>query len=108
MVWHRDNRSKDDIMRIPADSPAWQFVEEKYPQMQDARSVWLELGIDGLNPYGHNSASHSIWPVTLTLLNLNPILATHKGHIQLSMIVPGKNASFYYFIWVWFNVLVIF
>lgn len=89
MIWHRDNRSEDDVMRIPADSPAWKAMEAKYDKMKDARSVMLQISTDGINPAGLNSASHSIWPITCTLLNLNPKLAMHKGHILLSTIIPG-------------------
>lgn len=89
MIWHHDNRSHDDVMRIPADTPAWKAMEEKYEKMKDARSVMLQVSTDGINPAGVNSASHSLWPITLTILNLNPQLAMHKGHILLSTIVPG-------------------
>lgn len=91
MIWHRDNRSKDDVMRIPADSPAWKSMEAKYDKMKDARSVMLQISTDGINPAGINSVSHSLWPITMTLLNLNPQLAMHKGHIILSTIVPGYH-----------------
>lgn len=76
-------------MRIPADTPAWKAMEEMYDEMKDARSVMMQISTDGINPAGLNSASHSLWPITITQLNLNPKLAMHKGHILLSTIVPG-------------------
>ena len=34
MSWHATGRSTDGIMRIPADSAAWQLIEEKWPDFK--------------------------------------------------------------------------
>ena len=80
-------------MRIADDSPTWKAIEDMYDEMKDARSVMLQVSIDGINPAGLNSASHSLWPITCTILNLNPKFAMHKGHILLSTIVPGLTSN---------------
>jgi hypothetical protein len=85
--------SDDGIMRVPADSRAWQTILEN-PKfsciVEEPRNVWLGCAMDGVNPYSNNSASHCTWPIMLVLYNLPPWLAIQKRHIMLSAIVPGK------------------
>jgi hypothetical protein len=66
-------------------------LEELYPFLkQDCRNVVFGLATDGFNPFGHNSASHSTWPVVLILYNMPPEMAIKSQNLMLSMIVPGK------------------
>lgn len=91
MTWHRETRSSDGIMRVPADSPAWKHIEENFPSFQnEARHIRLGLAMDGVNPFGLRSSSWSTWPVCLVNYNLPPWMAIKKGHLLLSLIVPGK------------------
>jgi hypothetical protein len=91
MTHHYDHKSEDGTMRIPADSWAWKSMLRKYKGL-DTRygNVFLGLATDGVNPYGHNATSYSIWPVLLTNLNLPPWLAIKATHMILSCIIPGK------------------
>lgn len=92
MAWHHDNRSTDGIFRVPADSPAWKHIEDMYPTFKDEpRNLRLGLAMDGVNPFGLRSSSWSTWPVCLVNYNLPPWLAIKKGHLLLSLIVPGKH-----------------
>ena len=78
-------------MQVPADSPAWKHIEEKWPTFkEEPRSIRLGLAMDGVNPFGLQSLSWSTWPVCLVNYNLPPWLAIKKGHLLLSLIVPGK------------------
>jgi hypothetical protein len=92
MTHHYDHKSEDGTMRIPADSWAWKSMLRKYKGL-DTRygNVFLGLATDGVNPYGHNATSYSIWPVLLTNLNLPPWLATKATHMILSCIIPGDT-----------------
>ena len=64
MTWHHKNRSSDDVLRVPADFPAWKHIEETYSAFKDEpRNLQLDLAMDGVNPFGLQSASWSTWPV---------------------------------------------
>ena len=43
-----------------------------------------------MNPFGSRSLCYSIWPIVLVNYNLPPHLAMKKGHVMLSLLVPGK------------------
>ena len=91
MTWHATTRSTDEVMRVPADSPTWRHIEEKWPLFrEDPRNLRLGLAMDGVNPFGLRSSSWSTWPVCLVNYNLPPWLAIKKGHLLLSLIVPRK------------------
>ena len=53
----------------------------------------LSLGIctDGLNPFAHEKVSYSMWPITLTLLNLPRRVRMLFGSLMLVGIIPGKS-----------------
>ena len=61
MRWHEEGRTKDGIMRHPADSLAWQSFDEQHPKFaEDSRNVRLGLASDGFNPFRTMSISYSI------------------------------------------------
>lgn len=77
-------------MRYAHDSPAWKHVNEQWPDFNaDPRSVRLGLAMDGINPYKLMRSKHSTWPVLLFNYNIPPWLAIKKGHVILSIIIPG-------------------
>jgi hypothetical protein len=91
MQWAGNNRSSDGWLRYPQDGTAWKRLEELCPFLKmDSRNVVFGLATDGFNPFGHNSASHSTWPVVLILYNMPPEMAIKSQNLMLSMIVPGK------------------
>ena len=92
MTWHRKSRSTDETMRVPSDSPAWKHIEEKWTQFNsEPQNIRLGLAMDGVNPFGLRSSSWSTWPVVLVNYNIPPWLAIKKGHLLLSLVVPGKH-----------------
>lgn len=91
MSWHQTTRSTDNIMCVPADSPAWKHIEEKWSDFaDDPRNIRFGLAMDGVNPFGLKSSTWSTWPVCLVNYNLPPCLAIKKGHLLLALIVLGK------------------
>lgn len=91
MTWYKKQRSDDGVMRMPSDSEAWLWAEEHWAKLnEEERSVFLAVALDGVNPYGHNSASHSTWPILIIVYNLPTNLAIKKSHIILNTIVPGN------------------
>jgi hypothetical protein len=88
-----ENKSQDGQMRGPADSQVWKEVlnADWSCMSKDHRNVWLELAMDGLHPFGHNTISHSTWPILLVVYNLEPWRAIHRQHIILNAIIRGKE-----------------
>ncbi|MCO5578738.1 hypothetical protein L7F22_032583 [Adiantum nelumboides] len=92
MSWHVNNKSIDGMMRVPADSPAWKHIEIKWPWFErEPRHFRLGLGTDGVNPFGLRSTKWSTWPVVLVNYNIPPWLSIKKGHLILSLLIPGKR-----------------
>ncbi|XP_057249977.1 uncharacterized protein LOC104893596 [Beta vulgaris subsp. vulgaris] len=66
LTWHHNGRTKDGLMRHPADSPQWRFIDETFPDFKkDERNLRLALSTDGMNPFGSLSSTYSTWPVIL-------------------------------------------
>lgn len=93
MQWAGSHRSEGDWIRYPQDGMAWKRLETLCPFIkQDPRNVVLGIATDGFNPFGHNSASHSTWPLLLVIYNLPPELAIKAQNILLALIIPGKSS----------------
>ncbi|KAL3680218.1 hypothetical protein R1sor_023174 [Riccia sorocarpa] len=79
-------------MMTVGDSPAMHHVEATYERMRDnPRTIRLGLANDGFSPVGLSRKSYSIWPVMVINYNIPPWLATKKGHMILSLIIPGPK-----------------
>lgn len=93
MRWHQEGRTRDGVMRHPADSPAWKTFDFEHPEFSsDPRNVRLGLASDGFNPFRSMSTSHSTWPVILIPYNLPPWLCMKQPNFILSLLIPGPNA----------------
>ncbi|GLT69206.1 hypothetical protein SLA2020_413750 [Shorea laevis] len=93
MKWHAQGRTKDGVLRHPADGEAWKAFDSRYPDFaSDPRNVRLGLASDGFNPFGNMSTSHSIWPVMLVPYNLPPWMCMKQPYFMLSLIIPGPNS----------------
>ena len=83
-----DYRSPDDIMHGSANGRAWKELDEKYKFFgNDLRHIRLGIAMDDFNPFSHNSASHSTWPIVLVNYNLPLWMIIRKEHMILSIIV---------------------
>ncbi|XP_040369498.1 uncharacterized protein LOC112186204 [Rosa chinensis] len=92
MVWHSEERPDDEVLRHPADSPAWKHLDTMYPNFaSDPRNVRLGLASDGFNPFGMMSLSHSTWPVVMSVYNLPPWLCMKQPYLMLSLLIPGPK-----------------
>jgi len=93
MKWHAQGRTKDGVLRHPADGEAWKAFDSHYPDFaSDPRNVRLGLASDGFNPFGIMSSSHSTWPVMLVPYNLPPWMCMKQPYFMLSLIIPGPSA----------------
>ena len=71
--WNSDQRKKGDgKLRHPADARQWKEFDDKYYLEfgNDSRNVRFALSMDGMNPFGERSSTHSTWPVILTMYDL--------------------------------------
>ncbi|KAL6219265.1 hypothetical protein ACLB2K_012471 [Fragaria x ananassa] len=92
MSWHSKIRTKDGVLRHPADSPAWAHLDEKYPNFgNECRNVRLGLASDGFNPFGMSRTIHSTWPVVMSVYNLPPWLCMKQLYLFLSLLIPGPK-----------------
>ena len=73
MDFHTKNRSQDDVLRMPADGSALNYIEEKWPIFkEEPRNVRLSLATDGVNPFGELRSTYSVLPVFVINNNLPP------------------------------------
>jgi hypothetical protein len=102
MRWHANNESEDQVMRGPADSGQWKFANNRWRFLkEEPRHVRLGMAMDGVNPYGNNSSSHSTWPIVLVNYNLPPWMSIKAVHIMLCAIVPGTNSKCFIIVSFW-------
>ena len=93
MRWHKEERVHDGKMRHPADSLAWQHVDDEYKNFaSDPRNVRLGLAADGFNPFGMLNVSYTTWPVILIPYNLPPWLCLKQPYWMMSMLIPGPKS----------------
>ena len=66
MSWHHEGRTKDGLMRHPADSPVWKSFDAKHTEFnKEPRNIRFGLATDGFNPFRNMNLSYSIWPIVL-------------------------------------------
>ena len=92
MSWHAKNQSIDNTMCVHVESSAWKHIDSKWPMFErEPRHLRLGLGIDGVNPFGLHSTKWSTWPIVLVNYNIPPWMSIKKGHLVLSLLIPGKR-----------------
>jgi len=90
--WHEEGHNKDGMLRHPADCAQWRHFDNTYGWFgDDPRNIRFALSMDGMNPYGNMSTSHSTWPVLLSIMNLPPWLCNKRKYIMLSTLVSGPK-----------------
>ena len=80
----------DDYIRCPADGIQWWVIDFKHKSFADEpRNLWFALSIDGMNPFGNMSSSHSVWPMLLTIYNLSPWVCNKRRYMMMSVLISG-------------------
>jgi hypothetical protein len=93
MRWHAEGRTKDGVLRHPADRQAWKSFDNLHPDFSsDSRNIRLGLILDEFNPFGNMSTSHSTWPVMLVLYNLLPWMCMKQSSFILSLVISGPKS----------------
>lgn len=68
---HMQQVMTDTIMSDLHQSPAWiSKYDNNGPFQGDPHGISLALCTDGMNPFSEHSTTYSMWPITLTILNL--------------------------------------
>lgn len=100
MVWHSTHRSDPNveprIMSLMVDSPLNAFVEERWPEFcMDPRHVGRGIGSDGVSPYALTGKArpYFVWLVVIVNYNLPPWKSMKKGHLMLTLIIPGPTQA---------------
>ena len=93
LCWHKERRKdNDNYLRHPADSTQWRNFNAMYGQFaNDSRNIRFALSIDGMNPFGNMSSSHSVWPVLLSIYNLPPWLCNKRKYIMMPLLISGPH-----------------
>ena len=93
MRWRDEGRTKDGLLRCPADGEAWKDLDARYPKFaEDSRNARLGVGSNGFNPFRLMSAKHSTWLVMLIPYNLPPWICMKQRSLILSMIIHGPSS----------------
>ncbi|XP_062230316.1 uncharacterized protein LOC133928041 [Phragmites australis] len=91
--WHDKGRTKDGLLRHPADSPLWKDFDHKYPEFAaDSRNIRLAFATDGFNPFRSMNVSYSVWPGILIPYNFPPFMCMKQPNFILSLLIPGRRA----------------
>ncbi|RLM66393.1 transposon protein, putative, CACTA, En/Spm sub-class [Panicum miliaceum] len=90
--WHKEGRTNDDYVRHPTDSTQWRVIDFRYGVFSnDPRNLRFARSTDGMNPFGHMSSSHSVWPVLLSIYNLPPWLCNKRKYMIMSVLISGPH-----------------
>ena len=93
MTWHSHGRTKDGLMRHPADSPAWKHFDGQHKWFsKDPRNIRFALATDGFNPFKNMNLAYNIWPIVLIPYNLPPWICMKQSNFLLNVIVPGRKS----------------
>jgi hypothetical protein len=93
MRWYADGRTKDGVLRHPADCQAWHSFDNLHSEFSsDSKNVRLGLCLDEFNPFGNMSTSHSTWPIMIIPYNLPPWMCMKQTSFILFLIIPGLKS----------------
>ncbi|KAM0851800.1 hypothetical protein ACQ4PT_052189 [Festuca glaucescens] len=91
-MWHDEGRTRDGLLRHPADSPAWKHFDSSHPKFSaDTHNIRLIVATDGFNPFRSMNCSYRIWPVAIPV-NLPPWLCMKQPNFMLSLLIPGPKS----------------
>ena len=92
LSWHKEGCKIDDYQRHPADAIQWRDIDSKYNFFSDEpRNIRFALSTDGMNPFGHMSSSHSVWPVLLSIYNIPPWLCNKRKYMMMPTLISSPH-----------------
>jgi hypothetical protein len=91
MKWHHDNLKKDGYVKHVADSKTWVHINSTWPAFaQEPCNLKLRIALDGVNLFGNQLSTWSMWPVFILNYNFPPWLTTSKFFFMLALLILGK------------------
>ena len=57
------------------------------------RNIRLGLASDGFNPFVHQSATYSMWPVLVIPYNMPPNVCTKESNYMMALLISGPKKS---------------
>jgi hypothetical protein len=90
LQWHTREHKKDAMLHHPADGIQLRNFHQKHKDFAaEVRNIRFGLSIDGMNPFGRTSSSHSIWHVTLCIYNLLSWLCMKRKFVMMPLLISG-------------------
>lgn len=91
--WHANRKKEGSNVDCVPDSKAWKHIESLDANFTaEHRNIRMGMALDGVNPFGNQSLSHSTWPVLLVNYNLPAWLVMKPFFIMLALLIPGKES----------------
>ena len=97
--WHTNQKKEGINVECVPESKAWKHIDSLDAKfIHEHRNIRLGMvdggwwALDGVNPFGNKSLSHSTWPVLLVNYNLPPWLVTKPFFIMLALVIPGRES----------------
>jgi len=88
--WHDEERTRDGLLRHPADSPLWKDFDHQHPEFaMDSCNIRLACTTDGFNPYRSQNVSYGIWPGICIPYNFPPSMCMKQSNFILTLLIPG-------------------
>jgi hypothetical protein len=93
MRWHAEGRTRDGVLRHPANEKAWISFDNLHPDfIVESRNVRLGLASDGFNIFGNMSTSHNTWSILLVPYNLPHWMCMKQMSFILSLVILGPSS----------------
>ena len=95
VLWHSRNQEYRDrnVMSHPSHGSDWTSFNQKHKEFAaEPRNIRLGLATDGFNPFGHQSATYSMWPVLVIPYNMPPNVCTKESNYIMALLIPGPKS----------------
>lgn len=84
--------SDSGIVRDLHQSAEWKSIYDQNGLFQgDPRGLSFGFCTDGMNPFSKEKVTYSMWPITISILNLPRPIRLTAGSMLLMGIIPGRS-----------------
>ena len=91
--WHANQKKKGSNVDCVPESKAWKHIDSLDVNFTaEMRNICFGMALDGVNPFGNQSFSHSTWPVLLVNYNLFEWLVTRPFFIMFALLIPDRES----------------
>ena len=81
-------------MSHPSHGSDWKSFNQKHKKFAaDPINIRLGLASDGFNPFGHQSATYSMWLVLVIPYNMLPNVCTKESNYMMALLISGPKKS---------------